>query len=277
MSLYPDPIDGLIAAINSQNDLTLSRADYQFGAPLALETPTAEANTQVTLTPTGVQAAYDGVGTFTYKRLNLADLTTLLGPITVPAYLPTTTLSIAEALNQSFGTNLSSDDIVSGALSLTDGAGSVTLVAKATSLMWIGQVTVNVIKGNYPLGHFVTNLRLPGLNYPAPTTTKPFGYAYSYWRDFSSQAAELAKLTVGTNGLNALAAILVAVTKDKWIIDSTNRFSLQGAKISYAGPSSGNPSLNQRYTYGVVVDLDPDKCLGYAGQLILHFSFPTDD
>lgn len=278
MSFYPDPIDGLIAAINKENGLALAKADYQFGAPTPLTTPTAAVNTEITLTPTGVQAAYDGTVSFKYKRLSLADLPTLLGTITLGMYNPTTLLGVAEAMNLAYGLNLTSADIVSGAVSLTDGAGQVTLTAKSTSLMWIGAVTVNVVKGNYPLNQFVTTLKLPGLNYPAPTTSKPFAYAYSYWRDFSAQADALLGITVGTDKLATLATVLKAVTGDTWVTDKANRYSLLGAKVSFVGLTADNAAVNQtQYSRVVVIDLDDTNSLGFAGQLILHFSLSDDD
>lgn len=270
MSLYSDPLEGLVKSVNSLNNLELVAADYHFDTPVALQGGSGTNNTQITVTAKGVESPYDGSVTLTYRRLDLADIAKLITP-TVRLYQPKDTLDVAIGLNESYGFAFDADDIVVEDLTLTDGEGVVTLRAVDGSIGWIGQVDITVVKGNYPITQFVTTTKLPGLNYPAPTTAKPYAAMYSYWRDFSARKADLQGVGLGNGGMGTIQSVLKEITGDDWRQYGSSRFSLDGAMVTYAGLTQDNPDLNQtRYTHGIVVALT-DSCLGFAGNLILHY------
>lgn len=271
MSLYPDPLVALIDSVNTLNNVKLTPEQYTFGVPEAFVDPAGVNNTRVTITAKDINSPLDGSITLNYKRLDLADIAKLVVP-KVGVYLPSTTLHIAQALNESFGLSLGAADIVRENLTtLTDGAGTVTLTALPGSYGWIGSLDVEVMPGGYPIADYLKVTRLPGLNYPSPTTTKPYGAMYSYWRDFSARETDLARIIVGNTGIGNIQSILREITKDDWILTGAGRYSLDGARVTYTGATSDNPLLNTSYTHAVVVALT-DQCQGLSGDLILHYN-----
>lgn len=270
MSLYSDPKAEILSQLNTLNNIKLSADDYNFGVPSPLSGGTDQYNTQITLTAKNINSPYAGDVQVKYKRLDLATLTELVD-LKVGLYLPRTTLQVAEAVNQRYGTNFTLDDIVqSTSLNLTDDEGLVTLTAKEGSLGWIGSVQVQVVKGNWPLSAFLTNVKLPGMNYPTPTTAKPFAAVYSYSRDFSGLAAQLNTVAKGNGQLSVLLDALKTVTGDPWVQSGSSRYSLEGATVTYAGETHGDSRFRQRFSRVVLVTLG-EQCLGLAGDLYLHF------
>lgn len=282
MAIYNPPMTDILAAIAAQNNgLQLVQSQYNIGNPVPMGNPTQNLNTELTFTAKVPDSPYQGAVTCRYKRLNLADLATLI-PITLRLNGATTVMDVANYLNTRYGLNFVPSDLVDGALNLTDGAGTVTLTAQANSLGWIGSVTLNILKGYYDFGALATTTSLPGLLYPQRDITKPFGETYSYWRDFTNQQSALDALVVADNNVQAMAAILTAITGDQWKYDVQNRFSLLNATILHKGPTdtpfvNGSDTLtfNTDYTSVVVVRLG-DGSLSYNGYLICHYGVPTD-
>lgn len=269
MSLYSDPKAEILSQLNALNKVKLSADDYNFGVPSPLSDGTGQ-NTKITLTAKNINSPYAGSVEVKYTRLDLAHLAQLVD-LKVGMYLPRTTLQVAEAVNQRYGTNFTLDDIVqSTSLGLTDDEGMVTLTAKDNSLGWIGTVQVQVVKGNWPLSAFLTNLRLPGMNYPTPTTAKPFASVYSYSRDCSGEASRLKTVGLGNGQLNVLLDVLKAVTGDPWVQNGAARYSLEGATVTYVGQTHDDARFRQRFSQVVLVALG-DQCLGLAGELYLHY------
>lgn len=276
MSLYPDSLQAILDNIKKLNSGVELKADeYNFANPIAIQEDAAGINTSLNIASSGVQSPYAGQVDVTYRRLKLSDLLILV-PDTIKSNGITSTLLFAQAFNKAYGTNFTADDIVDTPVNLTNGTGTVTITAKATSRGWIGSVTFNVAPGPYQLEEYLLVTRLDGLDYPDPYKAKPFGNAYNYWRDYSTEHARLDVLHTGEAGdLVNVKDALNAITTDVWVTVGKARYSLQGAEIIYVGPTSGYPEMNQRYGKGVVVQLG-DDCLGLSGRMFFHYNLPIN-
>lgn len=276
MALYQLPLEEIFEAIKAQNNVDLVEAEYVFGNPVVIPTGPSGENTSLTITSKDIQSTYDGSVPILYKRLDLADLATLIST-SIKGYNLVTIMDVANRLNQLHGLNFTTDDFEDGPAGTVDGNGTVTLTAKATSLNWIGTIEFDVTQGARPLATFLTVTNLPGLNYPSPRVDKPYAAAYSYWRDFSSNHAELDTVTAGSGQLDVLRQVLTAVTTDVWSATAAQRYSLMGASVTYAGTTEGREDVNPDYERVVIVALDETNSVGLSGSLVLHYNLPVVD
>ncbi len=77
MALYRDPVDVLFEIVGRENDIELTRDDFEFVNPTPATPPegsSASYNTKVTLRSKTIAAPYVGEKTIYYNRLDLADL-----------------------------------------------------------------------------------------------------------------------------------------------------------------------------------------------------------
>jgi len=274
-SIYKDPLDQILASIKTLNNVDLVKAEYTYGAPVPVEADAAGTNTTILITSKDLQSTYDGQVTVRYRRLNLADLLTLV-PLSIKANAPTSTLQVAERLNVLYGLKFTEDDIVSTPVDLsgTAGAGTVTLVAKPTSLGWVGTVDVTLAQGAVPIGDKILVTNLPGLYMPNRDDTKPYGEVYSIFRDLSAYAAGMELLALGTGSLQDLATILASATGDPWVSNGASRYSLDGAEVVFNGLTSDDARLKPNYERAVIVNLSTNLSLGLSGSLLLHYNLP---
>lgn len=127
-------------------------AYWTFSPPVALagDDPSGE-NTKVKLTALRPNASYLGKQIFKYSRIQLADLQINL-PDQLRFPLPETVTSTYEAfgfLVQRMGVLFSADDVEDlPVLDNGDGTMTIQLVAKPTSLMWLG--ATNIITSDLP-------------------------------------------------------------------------------------------------------------------------------
>lgn len=276
MALYKRPLTAILDAVRALNSVTLVENQYTFGAPEVMEEPTEKFNTTMLITAIVPDSPYEQAVTVQYLRLNLADLATLI-PLPVAGLNFQTTLDVALKMNSLYGMNFTADDIESTPLTLVAGAGQALLKAKVGSLGWIGEVIVQVIKGDYPINTYLTVKTLPGLDYPSHADdSKPYAEMYSYWRNFSAVALQLESIPLGSGALDVLATALRAVTGDAWTITGTGRFSLAGASVEYNGPTAGQDDFNKDYVKGMRVTLGASN-LGYSGQLMIHSRLAAEE
>lgn len=277
MALYPNSLEAVLAAIKTQNNVVLVPDEYDFGNPVVIPTETNGINTTMLIKAKDALSTYDGEVTVRYRRLDLAQLTTLVN-LDVRGFGLSTVMDVAKLLNTLYGFNFVESDLVNPTASagLTDGRGTVLLKASDTSRGWIGQVSVTVSPGRYPLKDYVAKTLLPGLYYPNTDETRPFAEFYSYFRDFSSAASTLLTMTNTLVASDTLAGILKQVTGgDPWVAAGKARYSLAGATLAYLGTTEGAPKANEdRYSHVLIVNLVPENCLGLSGQLYLHFDEP---
>jgi hypothetical protein len=277
MSLYKDPVTTLLNVVGSSNGgIVLDPEDYDFINPQLNQTGQhPNHNSHVTIQANNTAAPYQGTVEIFYNRLLLDDLAKLV-TLTLKAPSVTNSHDLLPFLNARFGTNLETTDVVLvDAEDFTDYK-TVQLTAEASSLGWIGTVSVSVSQGEIPLENYLTVTALPGLDYPTPYATLPFAQMYSYWRDFSEHVAYLKTLTVGQAIPQELATILTDITGDTWAFTGYAEYSLQGAEILAAGSTANNGLFNSNYDYGLQVRLDHDNAYGITGDLIIHFSDPVD-
>ena len=276
MALYKMPLEAILEAIKAQNNVDLVEAEYVYGNPVVIaEGPEGE-NTQLTITAKNIQSTYDGAVTVTYKRLDLADLATLVST-SIKGYNLATIMDVANRLNKLYGLNFTTADFTDGPAGTVDGVGTVTLTAKATSLNWIGSIEIDVAQGARPLKDFLTVTNLPGLNYPSPRIDKPYAAAYSYWRDFSSMHESLSAVGAGTDQLEVVRLALVAITGDAWSLTAAQRYSLLGANVTYAGTTAGREDVNPDYEFVIIVALNETNSVGLSGSLVIHYNLPVVD
>lgn len=276
MSLYKDPVTTLLNVVGQQNGITLNPEDYDFGTPQVNNTGQyPNQNTHVTITANNTVAPYQGSIQIFYNRLDLADLPKLV-ELKLQAPDVVTSHDIIGTLNDRYGLNLTTTDLVDLPAEDLGDFKNVTLTAEEDSLGWIGSIVVRVTYGDIPLENYLLNTALPGFQYPTPYATLPFAQFYSYWRDFSEHVDYLKTIEVGQAIPAQLATILTAVTGDTWTQSGYSQFSLGGAVIKYAGLTVNDPMLNDNYDYAIVIGLNHDDAFGISGDLILHFSDPVD-
>jgi len=274
MALYRRPLDEILLSVAALNGVVLIEEEYTFGPPVSVIPDATLTNTSITVTAASPLSPYDGSVPLRYTRLDLADLLILV-PVELHAIDIVDTLGVVDRLNTMYGIGFLPGDIVSMPVTLDAGKGAVTLMADPLSLGWQGQVTFNLLPGARPLTKYVTHTALGGLNYPTPNIDRPYASMYSYWRDFTPYRTLMETVTKDSTGLSVLFDILKSATGDPWTQVGAARFSLDGAVISYIGPTVGAPVSNTAYDKVIIVDLLPLNSLGWSGSLIMHYNLPN--
>lgn len=277
MSLYLPPITQILAEIARLNPKApLVESEYNYADPVVIEPAVGLLNTSMKITAKDLESVYDGEVTVRYTRWSFARLATLID-VNLRISAVTSAWDVAQALNAQYGFGITIEDIVQTPINLVDGSGDVLIKARPQSKGWIDECLFHITPGRFDLATVVAVKVLPGLNYPNRSTEKPYGELYSYSRDFSGHYQTLLGIDVATTTpelLTTIKDILVAVTGDAWVTDSVKRFSLQGAVLTYNGPTAGLDLPNPEYERFLTLDLSAD-CQGLSGTLILHYSDPT--
>lgn len=275
MSLYRNPLDDILENIKALNPgVVLPVSDYLFSNPVVITPDASGNNTQLVVSEKSINSAYQGSVTVSYKRLDLATLLTLI-PGTIRGYGITSTAQFIAKLNSRYGLLLTTADVADTPI-VVDGEGNAEVVLQAVqnSLGWVGSVTFQLVKGDLPLPSLLTQKTLPGLPYPNADVRKPYGEMYSYWRDCSNRALDLAAVeTLEGTDIAALAALVKLITGDDWKATGQSRYSLSGASVTYNGTTEGNNMLKPFFERGLVIVLGED-CLGLSGTLYLHYNMP---
>lgn len=289
MSVFRTPLASLVNYINTANNMTLNPDDVTFSAPKnsaeSWQGTTTGKNTYVKITakPT---ATFKGSVVVTYDRLDLADYKKFQPTKPLPAYQKTTTRELASRLLDTFGLNITPEDIVDEPLNLTDGAGRVNLKAEPTSLGWVGAMDIDIVVGAAELNTLATTKDLPGFNYlgvddPA-TQTSAQVYMYPY--DFTTYRDDLQEyedgLALTDEQATRLVEILKAVDQGAgaalWNADpASTTWSVAGATCFFNGMNSGAFPTNSKYKYAVGLELRGDVTTP-TGRFYLQFSDPVD-
>lgn len=269
MSLYKEPIEGILEAIKTQNNVTLIKDEYTYSNPTGIGS-SGTVNTTISIESKTEQSAYDGSVNVNYTRLQLDTLATLLVQ-PLPIHNCTTLNDVVQYLNKEHGLNLVLSELNNTTPELTGGVGHIWLRAQSNSLGWIGSVRLNITKGKLPLTDYVTTTSVGKLPYPHADTRKPFAEMYSYWRDFSPARDTLKSILVDEEDLSLLAVVLNDITEDVWEVGVADRHSLLDAVVLYNGLSTGYPIHNDAYDNLMVVELS-ESAQGLAGKLYLHYN-----
>lgn len=297
MSLYVDPKQSVIDAVNAANATKLKLTDVTFGVPTAAPSDvvtTTGKNTQVRLTGNG--STWTGTVVVNYTRLNLNDLLTLtsntlkVGPVS-------TTWDIINYLNFYYGMILTPDDVKKEDVTLDgNGAGTVTLHAEDKSFGWVGSVTLNLVKGDDLVDYAVTDLSLSGIDYPTGQSAKGQAPLVAYPYDFTSIKSTLDTFTTGTKIVPAsnssavtalIAALNAGINNSTYSWGSTGTAAVRNlveAIVAYNGLNSSEFASNQSYKYVMILQLSDGSgnngvagtfCTDFVGKMYFHYNDPV--
>lgn len=297
MSLYVDPKQSVIDAVNTANATSLKLTDVTFGDPTVAPddvVTTTGKNTQVRLTGNG--STWTGTVVVNYTRLDLNDLLTLtsntlrVGPVT-------STWDIINYLNFYYGMILTTADIKKEDITLDGtGAGTTTLHAEDKSFGWRGSVTLNLMKGDDLVDYAVTDLSLSGIDYPTGQSAKGQAPLVAYPYDFTSIKSTLdalpanTKIAVASNSPTVAALVAglnAAINNASYVWQSvgtaTNR-NLVEAIVAYNGLNSSEFASNQSYKYVMILQLSDGSgnngvvgtfCTDFVGKMYFHYNDPV--
>lgn len=288
MSVFIDSKQALLNYLNTANStnmFTLTNLIWSDPAPIAgtwMEGTTAK-NTFMKVTA-AAGAGFEGKTTIKYDRLKLGNFANFKPTRTLKAYQPVTTHDLLPNILYYFGLVLGEQDIVDEPLTLVDGAGTVTLKAKATSPLWLDQLTFDIVPGGASLDQMMTVKALNGLNYPVnDPTTQTSALLYTYPLNFTAYRDELLAMAEGTltqAQADRLVVMLKALDKGPgatlWNSDGSNPlWSVAGAKIVFNGLNSMGLTTNQSYKYVMGLDLR-EGVTTPTGRFFLHYNDPDN-
>ena len=290
MSIFIDSKQSLLDYINSANGGTRFNG---FNTLFSNPKPTAgtwreETTTKNTFIKATASAAADFKGqTFlTYDRLLLSDFSHFRPIRKLPCYKATTVHQILSNILYYYALRLSVDDVEDDPLVLdSEGKGTITVRAKAASVIWLGSLTFDIIPGGALVDDFLKTTMLEGLNYPVDdfaTQTSAILYTYAFnfseWRDIfipiaegvlsPANAAKVADaLKLLDKGIGALLWTATDAVATVW--------NLWGAKVIHNGLNSTLYPSNQTYKYIMVLEL-ASTVTKPSGRFILHYNDPED-
>jgi len=136
----------ILDLINAKNGTSVPLEAISFGTPAAITSDPAQAElTGITVTAVD-GSGYEGSQSFTYGRVNLAFMNANVQNLAFTTDVANTN-QLLPLLNSTFGINLTEDDAENVELSPA-AAGTVTsvsLVAKAASLVFCGAASLNIV------------------------------------------------------------------------------------------------------------------------------------
>lgn len=269
----------ILASINAKNNQFFKLDDLLFGPGQSVSDITPKPNTvknSTTLLRVNTGKPYTGQTRVFYDRLDFAKVFAH-APLNTYAKLrvfrPSTIHDLVPALNDYYGLNITTVDIVDGPLTLTNGTGQAVIKATPSSLGWMGEFTVTIAPGDAKLDKWLTDTDLAGVAYPSGQSIKGQAEVYSYRYDASKHWQELRAIVVPDGGLlvpQAVADMLVELTGDAWGFVA-GEYSLVGALIKYNGPNGPDKKTNQNYTSVLEIVLG-DACTNFAGTFNLNYN-----
>lgn len=268
--------DLIIDLINIANSSTLDETKITFAAPTVI-TPGQDGHNSTSLVSSIPGSGYRGNVTVSYIRLDIGLLFANIAlNLNVTTY--TSTKDLLPLLNSKFGLGLTTDDIQDNPIDKTGNPVTHTIVTKATSLAYIGQVTTTI--GPDPdvgerLDTVILTTNLNGLLYPNGDTTKAQAREYSWGVDCSSISAWLqVRATDETITDNSLATELNKVVPDTWVYDANaaQDYNTAGATIVFSGANDPTFDTNQSFNRIVQVQLSDTLCGNVGGILTLGYN-----
>lgn len=277
MALFPDARAAIIAQVNTENNIALKIADVVFQAPAVASGGVTTKNTSVVLRAAPAAPYTDSVQVY-YNRLDFGVVfahTPINTYAKCRAFRPARIHDLIPAINMTYGTELSTIDIVDGPLTLENGNGTALIKAAPTSFTWIGEFTLTIAPGDMILEREVTKTDLNGIQYPSGQTLKGQAEVYSYRYDCSAYGPILSGIEVPEGGLAVdadMAAFISDITGDTWVLTGTANYSLQGALVKYNGLNSLEfVESNKNFDYLIEIDLSA-ACSNFAGTLRFHYN-----
>lgn len=230
-------------------------------------------------------APFKGRQTIKWDRLELGDFSHFKPTRGLPAYLPATTHDLIPNILYYFGLFLTTDDIVSEPVVLdVQGAGTVTITAKPTSVLWTGSLSFDVVQGGANIATLLVNKELDGLKYPvSDPATQTSALIYAYPMDMTAYRDQFLAIAEGTLTqeqatliVNALKAVDSGTAKALWTDTAgATAWALAGAKVVHNGLNGLAYPTNQSYKYIMALELRADVTVP-TGRFFLHYNDPDD-
>lgn len=269
----------LIADINAKNGTFFKPGQLLFGPGQDISeitpAPSTTKNSSVLLRVND-GAPYTGQTRIFYDRLDLAKVfehTPLNTYAKLRAFRPTKIHDLVPAINDCYGLNITTDDILDGDLNLTNGNGQVTIVANPRSLGWKGEVVMTVAPGDAKLEQWMTDTDLEGIKYPSGQVAKGQAEVYSYRYDATTYWGALHAIEVPEGGMlpnQAIADMLTEITGDSWVFEAGD-YSLVGSLIKYNGVNTNDRPSNPNFSHVLEIVLG-GACANFAGTLRIHYN-----
>lgn len=287
MAIYQPSKDVLLAAVNSQNSLSVKMTDIVWSAPKDIrgteKETTTQRNTMVKITADGVAGStWSGKKNLYYNRMKVEDLAIILGDTLAIGPSNATLHAALIGLNQRYGFVLEEGDWLDADIEWNGDktAGTVKVTADPESIGWIGQYTFKVVKGDESLVSSVTTNVLTGLKYPngqmgSETVAGIIAPVYSYPFNFTKYRDALLAFTPGIlsgQPLTDMVNLLKDITGTAWVATTAASYGLAGAEVMSVGLNDpvAMPT-NAKYKYALVLKL-PATCTSIVGNLYLQFN-----
>lgn len=224
-----------------------------------------------------------------YWRVNLGILFQKLTPsVGVNITEGMTTHDLVPALNEKYGTTLTTDDVIQTALDITTLPGTCIIKAVDGNVKYTGEFSLSFDNSNLNLSDIILNDSLLGFNYPSTDLTKGQATLYSYgleapedsWAFWSGLEIDQPLPQQGEDQVNALYGV---PSTDLWHFDAANTvdFNLQGATVKYTGANEAatiktqfGVTTNPKYNKVAIFELG-SGCKNFAGKFLVGWTDPA--
>lgn len=289
MSVFINSKQSLLDYLNATNGtsmFTLDNLVFSQPSPVAgtWREETTDKNTYMKVSASET-AGFKGITVITYDRLDMANFANFKPTRTLPAWEPVSVHDVIPNILYYFGLFLTADDVEDDPITLDEnGAGTITVRAKATSPIWVGEITFDVIAGGANISEIMDVKELNGLNYPVSdpnTQVSALLYCYPFdateWRD---QLLAIAEGVLDQTNADLLVTIFktldLGIGKDLWnATPGSTEWCVEGATIFHSGLNSLAFPTNQSYKYVLGIELRGDVTIP-SGRFYLHYNDPDD-
>ena len=289
MSVFIDPRQSVIDLINHANsNASFTLENVKVSIPYQVSggkfDGTTALNTWVWVAPYD-GSTYKGRVRVFYNRLQLSDYSKLAAHVSVKSPYVSSVHYLLDAIRYYLGLYLTIDDVIDDPIALDEtGSGTVTVRAKDTSKIWLGELSVSVVPGGVSLSNYLSN-QPTVLSYPISNLIDGvWGSALLYSIDATAYRDNLLPITPGTlhgDGLNTVLEMLLTLDlSDNGSLwnnsDTSDSWSLDGATVVYNGLNDPvtYPS-NSNYKYLLAIDLK-SAIVNPEGRLFIHYNDPND-
>lgn len=268
--------DMVIALINRDNDLYLSRADVVVGDIRNNLNPTEILSTGYMRDTTATLKAVFG-GNFkentdiNYRRLD-ADVIFGKTVAVIPPEGQGNTFDLLPAINKMFGLALQDRDVVNEIINIRALPVELTVKFRDDCPAWKGGIPVVIRRVPIDIDTVIKNNELPIQRYPTGQSELIQGDLYAYSRDFNEYSDTLVDINFATPLDPVVDVLNRTMMPDNWVIQPTPKaFNLYNANVVYNGPVTLPYSSRRGFNRVLVIVLDP-VCNNMAGRLILHYN-----
>lgn len=268
--------DAVIALINRDNNLRLSRADVVISnarlngvnSPIAGTPYVRETSADVLAVKGGDFLENSEVS---YHRWHAETIFAKVITV-IPPNGQTSTVDLLDDINALYGLQLRENDIIPQSVNIRQIPFHAEIVFKPDNPAWMGKFPVIIRKVPLDIAKYVTARNLPVLRYPTGQSALIQGPLYAYSRDFTDSNQVLTNFNTESS-FDLLVPILNAMfTPDTWVNRATAQaFNLGNAAVAYNGPVIPKYSGRTNFTRCLVIQLS-NLCSNMLGYLVLHYN-----